>query len=251
MTDTPNNEYSKMQQCYMDNQVKVWNPSQSLSAAGDIELSELEIGIGNFADHNNWSDYPKYLFGGLKMEGKVMLDFACGGGRNIVRYWSNFARIDGIDISDKMLVNARKWLDYNKLEGEQPHLFHNNGSDLQAIDDCRYDIVMSTIAMQHIAVHDIRFSLLTEFYRVLKNEGWITIQMAFGDDHPNSVGYFENPYDAKGTNRSLDVRVESPEEILQDLNRIGFKEFDYWIRPAVPGSDARRGGRSIFFRAKK
>ena len=102
--------------------------------------------------------------------------------------------------------------------------------------------------MQHICVYDIRFSILTKMYKSLKKDGRISIQMAFGTFRENSVGYYENHFNAMGTNGSYDTRVEDPNEIKKDLATIGFKDFEYWIRPAGPG-DADTNW--IFFTASK
>jgi len=59
--------------------------------------------------------------------------------------------------------------------------------------------------------------------------------MGFGVDSPHSKGYYENFYAAEGTNRACDTRVEKPEQIKKDLEKIGFKKFEYWIRPTGPG----------------
>jgi ubiquinone/menaquinone biosynthesis C-methylase UbiE len=251
MSSKPTNRYSAMQKWRMSQQAQKWEAGTELAEPGSIHLSNLEAGVGNFHDHNNWSDYQEFLFGGFETKDKVMLDFACGPGRNIVRFNDQFSRIDGVDLSKSMLVNARKWLEQNRITEEQVTLYLNNGSDIRDIPGDHYDFVMSTIALQHIAVHKIRFNIFKDFFRILKKGGWITLQMAYGVDHPNSVTYFDDAWTAKGTNRSCDVRIEDPSEPKKDLDAIGFENFEYWIRPAVPGSDARRGGNSIFFRAQK
>jgi hypothetical protein len=45
-----------------------------------------------------------------------------------------------------------------------------------------------------------------------------------------------------------DTRIESPNEIKSDLEKIGFSNFDYDIRPVGPGDSHSSW---IFFRAKK
>lgn len=129
-----------------------------------------------------------------------------------------------------------------------PILYKNNGVDLSFIPDDCYDVVFSTICLQHICVHDIRFSLVKEFFRVLKSGGSFCAQMGFGNAHPRTVGYFENHYDAKDTNSGCDTRVDSPSELQSDLESIGFKDFTFDLRPVGPG-DGHSGW--IFFRATK
>jgi predicted SAM-dependent methyltransferase len=74
---------------------------------------------------------------------------------------------------------------------------------------------MSTIVLQHICVYEIRYNYLKEFYRLLKNDGILSIQMGYGDGHPNTRNYYDNYYDASTTNSGCDVKVTNPEEIIK------------------------------------
>ena len=245
----PASSYAQMQATAMNRFARPWNPN--------LPLKDLGYGIGDFKKHDAWNLYDKYFFEGLKnLEDKVMLDFACGAGRNIANWWHRVHHIDGVDISVNMLTNAVAYLTSKNIptqvHGRDIHLYLSNGHDLSVITTSQqYDIVTSTIALQHICVHEIRYSLLKDFYRVLKPDGYIAIQMAYGEDHPRSVEYYENYYDAPETNRACDVRVESPEQLRKDLEKIGFSNFEFAIDSAPPGSDLDRHGRAIYFRAKK
>ena len=73
-------------------------------------------------------------------------------------------------------------------------------------------------------------------------------EMGYGKSKQNSVGYHENYFNAIGSNGSKDTRIEDPNEIKKDLEKIGFKEFEYWIRPVGPGDDHSNW---IFFTATK
>lgn len=204
--------------------------------------------VGSFDLHNNWSDYDIYLFKDVDTTGKIALDFGCGPGRNIVKFADKFQRIDGVDISQINLNNAQLWFKENNLLFA-PNLFMNNGIDLSIItSDNYYDIVFSTICLQHICVHETRLSFFKEFYRVLKVGGSICIQLGYGPDHPRSIGYYENFYDAPGTNSMMDTRVENPDQLKNDLEKIGFTNFQYDIRPVGPGDIHNNW---IFFRATK
>ena len=74
--------------------------------------------------------------------------------------------------------------------------------------------------MQHICVYDIRFSILTKMYKSLKKDGRISIQMGYGKAKKNSVGYYENDFNAIGSNGSKDTRIEDPNEIKKDLENM-------------------------------
>jgi len=230
----PKNKYSKMQQKQYDAEAAIWNPGCR------------DPVVGSFDRHNAWPDYDEFLFKSIDTSNKIALDFGCGPGRNIVKFDSKFLRIDGVDISDLNLSNAEIWCQTNSIPA--PNLFKNNGIDLELVPSNSYDIVFSTICLQHICVHEIRFSLIKEFYRVLKVGGYVCLQMGFGDRHPYSVGYFENNYDATISNSGCDTRINSPEEPKSDLEKIGFHSFDYDIRPTGPGDHHSNW---IFLRAIK
>ncbi|SVB61931.1 uncharacterized protein METZ01_LOCUS214785, partial [marine metagenome] len=88
-----------------------------------------------------------------------------------------------------------------------------------------------------------------EFYRVLKNNGWISIQMAYGTRNKyKTCDYFENYIDAKSTNSSCDVSITNFNYIKNDLEKIGFTNFSYTIIDYMHESAWKK---AIFFRAQK
>jgi ubiquinone/menaquinone biosynthesis C-methylase UbiE len=231
----PKNKYTEMQQNQYDNEASQWT------------VQNRDAVVGSFDQHNNWADYENFLFKGVTTDNKIALDFGCGPGRNIVKFASRFSRIDGADISDLNLQNAKTWCSQNKTPFT-PNLYKNNGVDLSDIESSIYDVVFSTICLQHICVYDIRLSLMRDFFRVLKSGGKLCLQMGFGPGHPRTVGYYDNYYDAKGTNSFYDTRVDNPSELESDLSSIGFQNFNYDLRPTGPGDSH---GNWIFFRADK
>jgi ubiquinone/menaquinone biosynthesis C-methylase UbiE len=201
--------------------------------------------VGSFDAHNNWSDY-EILFERIENQNeKIGLDFACGPGRNSVRYKNRFKRLDGIDISS---VNIQNAIMYNKNNGVDSNFYVSNGINLDVIESDTYDFVMSTIALQHICVYDIRYNIFSDIFRILKPNGIFTAQMGFGPHTPakNSVGYYDNFYDANESNGSCDTRVEDPNQLKDDLEKIGFSEFNFQITTTGPGD---RHPNWIFFSA--
>ena len=185
----------------------------------------------NHMFHNNNPDYWDILVKDVKnnYENKMGLDFACGCGRNILNLWEKFKRFDGVDISPNLIKLSKKNLLKNNIPEHRFKLFVCNGVDLNIIEDNQYDFIMSTIALQHICVYDIRFSYLTEFYRILKNNGLLSFQMGYGIGR-GKINYYENFYDANSTNSYCDVIVRDPKEIINDLEKIGFIDIQYKIR---------------------
>jgi SAM-dependent methyltransferase len=127
-------------------------------------------------------------------------------------------------------------------------LYVNNGYDLADIPSDSYDLIMSTITLQHIPVYAIRFNLLREFHRVLKEGGRISIQMGYGAAAPQAVAYEEDYYNALATNRGCDTMITSPDQPRRDVEKIGFHSFAYWIREVGPGDTHPHW---IFFTAVK
>jgi SAM-dependent methyltransferase len=241
------NAYSQMQRTYYNAEAKRWAPH----APNAI--------VGHWDGHNDWQEYNR-LWDGLETKGTIALDWATGPGRNIIKWRNKFRQIDGVDFFG--LIEAAKIYLKDK-EIELPNLYVTDGYDLQTPDYVpseMYDFVFSTIAFQHIAVYEIRFNYLEEFYRVLKPGGWVTKQMGFGVFPPDSedgrseyetVGYYDNAYDAPATNGVMDTRCESPDQIKDDLEKIGFINFEHTITDAAwPGAQGAHPN-WIFFKAQK
>ena len=230
------NKYTKMQQDFYDHESSLWS------------LENKDWVVGSFDSHNNWEDY-NYLFVNVPNLGeKKMLDFGCGPGRNLVRFYNQFKQIDGVDMAPKNLENAKQWLATNNLPHEHLNFYTCNGVDLSNIPDNQYDVVMSTICLQHICVHEIRYNYFKEFLRVLRPNGYIALQMGYGANAPASVPYYTNHYDATGTNRRCDTAIEDVSQLEKDLKEIGFTNFTYHIRPVGPG-DCHANW--IYFNAQK
>jgi len=192
-------------------------------------------GTNNHPEHNPNPKYWDVLLGNVKSNpekwnGKKALDFGCGKGRNVTNMLSlaEWDRVDGIDVS---VAN----IDFCKASyyNQNSNFYKNNGYDLSDLNDNEYDFVMSTIVFQHICVHELRYNLKKEIYRVLKPEGEFSFQMGFGPlewiGHTKQRSYFENGYDASNSNGSNDVRVSDPQDLVNDLSQIGFKDITYSV----------------------
>ena len=212
---------------YTQMQLKTYNDL----ASGWSEENRNPV-VGSFDGHNGWTDYEN-LFTRLENQSELIgLDFACGPGRNIVKYNGRFKRLDGVDISP---INIEKAKSYTSNRNIETVLYTSSGVDIDVVPSDEYDFVMSTIALQHICVYDIRYSIMKDIHRVLKSGGVFTAQMGYGSPSPMTVGYYENYYDAQVTNRFCDVCIESPEQLEKDLLEIGYKDFQYVIGRVGPG----------------
>ena len=227
------NKYTVMQKKYYDNEGITGNMNKE-----------------NHMNHNSNPDYWNILVKDTESQeyiNKIGLDFACGCGRNILNLYNRFKRIDGVDISPELIKECKQNFEKFEVDREKYKLFACNGISLDIIQDNTYDFIMSTIALQHICVHDIRFNYFKEFFRVMKSGGVLSFQMGFGTQHSNTRDYYDNYYDATGTNSQCDVRVTDPKYIVTELELLGFSNITYIIRPAWDDLH----GEWIFVRAEK
>lgn len=216
------NKYSRMQKNFYNSHAPA--SGDNVHREHDANDDYWQILLGDCFDDNQ----NTYLF-----NSNNALDFGSGCGRNVFNLWETdvvWNRTDGVDISEATvaLSNAQA-----KTRGwENKCIFYaNNGVDLSILKTDEYMFVMSTIVFQHIAVHEIRFNIMKEIYRVMKHGGLFSFQMGFGNS-PGTVSYFENHYNATGTNSECDVRVENPEDLIGDLKKIGFTDITYEIKPS-------------------
>ncbi len=206
-----------------------------------MQKSQYANGTSNHPEHNQNPDYWDILLGDLrdkeKWDGKVALDFACGKGRNVTNMLNlcDWARVDGIDISEGNISHNK-----NEYASQNSNWYCNSGTDVSELKDNEYDFIMSTIALQHIPVYDIRKSLITDLLRTLKSGGIFSFQMGYGDDLQSELGprvsYFENHYDATGTNSICDVRIQNEEDVIKDLTNIGFVNVTTQIKDSYSDS---------------
>jgi len=207
----------------------------------NMQKNQYAIGTSNHDEHNQNPNYWDILLGDLKdkekWDGKVALDFACGKGRNVTNMLNlcDWARVDGIDISEGNISHNK-----NEYQSQNSNWYCNNGIDVSDLKSDEYDFIMSTIALQHIPVYDIRKSLISDLYRTLKSGGIFSFQMGYGHNLESELGlrvsYFENHYDASGTNSVCDVRIQNEEDIIKDLKEMGFVDIKTEVRESYSDS---------------
>lgn len=222
------NDYLSMQKSFYELHASNWS------------LSNRNPVVGTYDKHNEWSDYDTHLFKDFKTFDKVALEYGCGPGRNIIKFNNRFKRIDGIDISKVNIEKAKLNIAHNGIK--EPNLYVTAGDNLKMISDEAYDVVFSVICFQHICVHEIRFSILQEIYRVLRTGGYLCFQMGYGGkDKIATAGYYENVYDAVTTNGGADISIMNEADLISDLvDKIGFIDYRSDIRDTGPGDGHKK-----------
>jgi ubiquinone/menaquinone biosynthesis C-methylase UbiE len=98
------------------------------------------------------------------------LDFGCGVGRLTAALSGYFDSVTGVDISPSMLERARGLL------AGQPgcRVVHNASPDLRIFPDASFDLVYSSLVLQHMP-RVLACAYLTEFVRVTRPGGAVVI----------------------------------------------------------------------------
>lgn len=113
---------------------------------------------------------------GLTPAEERALDFGCGAGRLTIALADHVESAVGVDISPPMLAKARE-LD----ERARCRFVENDRPDLARFDDASFDIVMSSLVLQHLPPALAR-GYLAEMVRVLRPGGVLIVQLATAAD---------------------------------------------------------------------
>lgn len=155
----------------------------------------------------------KYLLKNSELKGKILLDYGCGPGNDLV--WSiegGAKKVIGIDVSESSLKEAKKRL---KLHGENFHLIHKGASQNFLIEDQSIDIITSYGVLHHI---DDITETLNEFKRVLKPDGEIRVMVY----NKNSIWWHLYVASILSSVKNLNYRNKVKNRI-----RRSFKSFKY------------------------
>jgi ubiquinone/menaquinone biosynthesis C-methylase UbiE len=125
---------------------------------GETELVEK---LGEFeiaeSDAKNWS----------------VLEIGCGIGRQTHALAARFKKVMALDISEKMLSQAKN----NLARFDNIEFIHGNGVDIHQIPSSSVDIVYSFVVFQHITDARITENYFREASRVLKPGGRFLFQV--------------------------------------------------------------------------
>lgn len=123
-----------------------------------------------FADGREVVDFVMGLVGDDLARG-CMLEIGCGIGRIAIPFSRHFERVDGIDVSPRMIDAA-----CTRRLPANVRLHPSSGEDLASFDDRSLDFVFSLHVFQHIGAPEVIRRYFEEIRRVLRPAGAALLQ---------------------------------------------------------------------------
>ena len=109
---------------------------------------------------------------GYPSEFQYALDFGCGVGRLTIPLSKNFVHCIGVDISETMIKLAKKYQNSPNCK-----YIVNSDKKLSVFDNNSFDLIYSSIVLQHVPEKELIKSYLSEFIRILKKNGILVFQL--------------------------------------------------------------------------
>ena len=137
----------------------------------------------------DWEDsYIKKMLSFMSSSNPLILDVGCGDGRHCKLFHENGARTIGIDLSDAMLAESKKYFPAGEFKK----------MNMLSLDfpDNHFHGIWSSGSIYHVPKSEIG-QVISEFARVLKPGGIAAVNFKLGDDE----GIMANPSSFKGAPR--------------------------------------------------
>lgn len=154
--------------------------------------------------HNAYYDRPNTLALMGELEGKQVLDAACGPGKYAEILIEAGAQVTGFDLSPKMVQYAK-----DRLGGKADFFVHDLAMPLTMCTDESYNIVLVALAMHYVENWE---PVVREFCRVLKPGGQVILSIEhpiFDYNYFKSNKYFEVE-EVSATWKGFGVTVDVP-----------------------------------------
>jgi len=131
------------------------------------------------------------------------LDFGCGAGRLTRGLAAHFAEAVGVDIADAMVAEAHRI----NADCSGCTFVVNDTADLGRFPDASFDLVYSTLVLQHLPSRRLIAAYLAEFVRVLAPGGVAVFQL------PTSLGLLHRLHAGRRLYGALRL-LRVPEQLL-------------------------------------
>jgi len=142
------------------------------------------------------------------------LDFGCGVGRLTQALAERFDEMDGVDISEAMIAQARQ---YNR-HGDRVR-YHVSASAALPFADATFDFVFTKIVLQHVAV-DLQRAYVREFFRVAKDGGLVVFQTVARSLTLEGTR-FESPVETPDGTYTIDMNLFPRDDVEQTIAAAG------------------------------
>jgi len=164
----------------------------------------MDATLGIFDEKRREFHLDRYRFASKRVNGKHVLDCACGTGYGvrILREFGRAVSVIGVDIEKDAIKYALK-----KHHVESTSYVCASGNDL-ALADASVNVVVSFETIEHVP-DDV--ALVEEFYRVLQTDGTLIIST------PNQWPLATAPYHVREYDRGSFLRVLEPRFDCREL----------------------------------
>ena len=137
----------------------------------------------------------------FKFEESQMLEIGCGLGRLLLPMANYFDKIYGIDISEEIILECKKYFQLNNVKNYE--VFVNNGYDLNMFQDNSLEYCFSSGVFQHVVDYASIDNYIKETMRILKINGIFLFQFQSIWEHETGKGRKGAKITAKKLNKTL------------------------------------------------
>jgi len=131
-----------------------------------------------------YEHWHRYAWAAELVEGREVLDAACGEGYGSHLLAARAARVTGLDIGQEAIAHARERYRRDNLA------FDCGDATRLPYDDHCFDVVVSFETLEHLEAQD---RLIGEFRRVLRPDGFLLVSSPDRKTYSDETGY-DNPF---------------------------------------------------------
>ncbi|MEZ4870522.1 MAG: class I SAM-dependent methyltransferase [Caldilineaceae bacterium] len=185
------------------------------------QFKQIETDLIRYAASCPWR---QYLFGFLgPMQGKVVLDIACGYSMTPVIFALAGATVYAVDVAPKTIATVQRFAEHKGV-GDQVHLHVGPAEDLP-FENEKFDLIFGGAALHHLQLDRAG----PELFRVLKLGGRGAFQDPLGHNPLLELARdyipYKNKHPIKGTDRPM--HVEDVVRFGQYFTTFTYRGFDF------------------------